>query len=102
MFEEFRYHQSILHSALADYEQLPGWEDQISAARSEFYLPREARDYLAAISDHAGVPIKLVGVGPGRRLGDPGRGAGGTRRRGRIGLPRSLVPRCAMQREEWR
>ena len=27
---------------------------------------REARDYLAAISDSTGVPISLVGVGPGR------------------------------------
>jgi adenylosuccinate synthase len=66
VFEEFPYHQSILHSALAEYEQLPGWEDDISTARSESELPREARDYLTAISDHAGVPIKLVGVGPGR------------------------------------
>ena len=75
VFDEFPYHQSILHSAVADYEQLPGWEDDISTARSESDLPREARDYLAAISDYAGVPIKLVGVGPGRdqviRIGEP-------------------------------
>jgi adenylosuccinate synthase len=75
VFDEFPYHQSILHSAVADYEQLPGWEDEISTARSESDLPREAREYLAAISDYAGVPIKLVGVGPGReqviRIGEP-------------------------------
>ena len=29
-------------------------------------LPAAARDYLGAISDSAGVPISLVGVGPGR------------------------------------
>ena len=34
--------------------------------RREADLPKEARDYLAAISDHLGVPIRLVGVGPGR------------------------------------
>ena len=66
VFDEFPYHQSILHSAVADYEQLPGWEDEISTARSESDLPREAREYLAAISDYAGVPVGLVGVGPGR------------------------------------
>jgi adenylosuccinate synthase len=66
VFEEFPYHQSILHSAVADYEQLPGWEDDLADARSESDLPPAARDYLSAISDHAGVPIKLVGVGPGR------------------------------------
>jgi adenylosuccinate synthase len=66
VFEEFPYHQSILHTATAEYEELPGWEEDISGARSESDLPKEARDYLAAISDSAGVPINVIGVGPGR------------------------------------
>ena len=66
VFEEFPYHQSILHTASAEYEELPGWEDDISGARSEAELPPEARDYLAAISESTGVPIRLIGVGPGR------------------------------------
>jgi len=66
VFEEFPYHQSILHTASPEYEELPGWEDDITGCRSEDDLPREARDYLAAISDYTGVPISLVGVGPGR------------------------------------
>ncbi len=66
VFEEFPYHQSIIHTAVPEYEELPGWEGDISGCRSEADLPREARDYLAAIADSAGVPIRLVGVGPGR------------------------------------
>jgi adenylosuccinate synthase len=66
VFDEFPYHQSILHSALPDYEELPGWDDDITEARTDADLPREARDYLAAISDYARVPIRLVGVGPSR------------------------------------
>jgi adenylosuccinate synthase len=66
VFDEFPYHQSILHSAVAEYEEMPGWEEEISEARTEGELPPEARDYLAAISEGAGVPIALVGVGPGR------------------------------------
>ena len=66
VFEEFPYHQSIIHTAAPEYEELPGWEGDISGCRSEADLPREARDYLAAIADSAGVPITLVGVGPGR------------------------------------
>jgi adenylosuccinate synthase len=66
VFEEFPYHQSILHTASPEYEELPGWEGDITACRSEADLPREARDYLAAISDNTGVPVALVGVGPGR------------------------------------
>ena len=66
VFDQFPYHQSILHSAAPEYEELPGWEGDISACRSEADLPAEARDYLAAIADYPGVPIGLVGVGPGR------------------------------------
>jgi adenylosuccinate synthase len=66
VFEEFPYHQSILHSAAPEYIEMPGFEGDISGARSEADLPSEARDYLAMISDNVGVPIRLIGVGPGR------------------------------------
>jgi adenylosuccinate synthase len=66
VFDEFPYHQSILHTASAEYEELPGWDDDISGARSESDLPKEARDYLATISESTGVPINVIGVGPGR------------------------------------
>jgi adenylosuccinate synthase len=64
--DELPYHQSVLHAAEAEYEELPGFEDEIGACRSEAELPTEARDYLDFISEHAGVQIRLVGVGPGR------------------------------------
>jgi adenylosuccinate synthase len=66
LFEEFPYHQSILHTATAEYEELPGFEAEIGDCRRLADLPREARDYLEFVSEHAGVPIRLVGVGPGR------------------------------------
>jgi adenylosuccinate synthase len=66
VFEEFPYHQSILHNAEPSYEELPGFEGDLGGCRSEADLPREARDYLAAIADHAGAPVRLVGVGPAR------------------------------------
>jgi adenylosuccinate synthase len=66
VFEEFPYHQSILHSASAEYEDLPGFEGEIGDCRAEADLPREARDYLRFISDFVGVPIRVVGVGPDR------------------------------------
>jgi adenylosuccinate synthase len=66
VFDEFPYHQTILHTATAMYEEMPGWGEDITGARSESELPPEARDYLAAISEGTGVPIRLVGVGPGR------------------------------------
>ena len=66
VFDEFPYHQSILHTATAEYEELPGWEEDISGARSLADLPANARDYLDAIAVGTGVPVAVVGVGPGR------------------------------------
>jgi adenylosuccinate synthase len=65
-FDDFPYHQSILHAAEAEYEELPGFDAEIGECRSLSELPREARDYLDFIADRTGVPVRLVGVGPGR------------------------------------
>jgi adenylosuccinate synthase len=64
--EEFPYHQSILHGAEAEYEELPGFDGELGECRSESDLPPQARDYLRFVSEFVGVPIKLVGVGPDR------------------------------------
>jgi adenylosuccinate synthase len=66
VLDSFPYHQSILHSAEPEYEELPGFDADIGECRNEAELPRQARDYLAYIADFVGVPIRLVGVGPGR------------------------------------
>jgi adenylosuccinate synthase len=66
LLDELPYHQSVLHAAEAQYEELPGFDDDIGECRSESELPRAARDYLDFVSEHAGAPIRLVGVGPGR------------------------------------
>jgi adenylosuccinate synthase len=65
-FETFPYHQSVLHQAVGEYTELPGWQEDISDCRSESDLPAAAREYLRFIEDFVGVPIALVGVGPGR------------------------------------
>jgi adenylosuccinate synthase len=66
ILEEFPYHQSILHSATAEYEELPGFDVDLGSCKTAADLPTEARDYLEFISEHAGVPVKIVGVGPSR------------------------------------
>ena len=65
-FAEFPYHQSILHQVEGDYETLTGWDEDLSECREESDLPQAARDYLEFVSDFLGVPIALIGVGPGR------------------------------------
>jgi adenylosuccinate synthase len=66
VFDEFPYHQSVLHHVEGQYEQLPGWDEDLSGLRDEADLPQAARDYLAYIADFLGVPVALISVGPGR------------------------------------
>lgn len=49
------------------YEELPGWGTDISGVSRLEDLPVEARDYLQFIQEKAGIPIKLVSVGPERQ-----------------------------------
>jgi len=65
-FEHFPYHQTVLHHSVGEYEELPGWSEDIRGARSEEELPDAARNYLQYIADFVRVPIALIGVGPGR------------------------------------
>jgi adenylosuccinate synthase len=65
-FDEFPYHQSIVHKAEGEYEELPGWHEDITGVRRLDDLPAAARGYLRFVSEQVGVPIAMVGVGPGR------------------------------------
>jgi adenylosuccinate synthase len=48
------------------YEELPGWETDISAATSIQGLPQQTIDYLNVIISNVRVPVSLVSVGPKR------------------------------------
>jgi adenylosuccinate synthase len=65
-FDHFPYHQSVLHHATGDYVDLPGWSEPIGDITSEDDLPENARRYLAFVEEFIGVPVVLIGVGPGR------------------------------------
>ena len=60
------YHQSVLHQVAPVYEEMPGWRTDLSDATSLDDLPPAAQNYVAFLAEQIGVPIKLVGVGPGR------------------------------------
>jgi adenylosuccinate synthase len=65
-FEHMPWHQSVLHNAVPVYRELPGWKRDTTAVTELHQLPAEARDYVAFLEEQAGVPVSLVGVGPGR------------------------------------
>jgi adenylosuccinate synthase len=60
------YHQSTFHQVVPVYEELPGWREDLSGATELGDLPPAARQYVTFLATQIGVPIKLVGVGPGR------------------------------------
>jgi adenylosuccinate synthase len=65
-FEDFPYHQTVLHHTTAELTELRGWKEDLGECRSVSDLPAGAREYLDFIAEHVGAPIALVGVGPGR------------------------------------
>ena len=48
------------------YEEMPGWETPIGAARCWEDLPARCRDYIERIGELIGAPIDLIGTGPRR------------------------------------
>ena len=60
------YHQSTLHEVTPVYEELPGWQEDITHCTSFSQLPKNAQDYIAFLEKTTGVTISVVGVGPGR------------------------------------
>ncbi len=65
-FDEFPYHQSVLHKARGELVELPGWHEDIAGVRDLGDLPANARAYLDFIEEQLGVPVVMVGVGPAR------------------------------------
>ncbi len=57
---------AVLGRATPIYESFAGWAEPIHDVRALADLPENARRYVSAIEDLAGVPIVLVSVGPER------------------------------------
>ena len=57
---------SLLARCRPVYEALPGWGEDVTAARAPSDLPDNARRYVAFVAEAAGVPVSYVSVGPGR------------------------------------
>lgn len=50
--------QEVLQRVEVQYETLPGWHSDTSAARSFEELPENAQKYVRFIEEHVGVPGK--------------------------------------------
>jgi adenylosuccinate synthase len=66
VIEEFPASLRVLEECVPVYEEFDGWQDDITSAKTLSDLPISARRYLERISEAAGVPIALIGVGSRR------------------------------------
>jgi len=66
VFHEFPRQQRVLHECEPIYEDLPGWQSDITGARSFEDLPKEARAYVEYVAERTETPIGWVSVGPER------------------------------------
>jgi adenylosuccinate synthase len=65
-FEDFPYHQTVLHHATAELTELRGWREDLGECRTLSDLPEAAREYIEFIEQRSGAPVAMIGVGPGR------------------------------------
>jgi adenylosuccinate synthase len=64
--ETFPTDLTVLARCQAIYETLPGWEVDITPARSFDDLPPEAKTYVWRMEEILGIPASCISVGPGR------------------------------------
>ncbi|MGZ8177233.1 adenylosuccinate synthase [Williamsia sp. SKLECPSW1] len=64
--EDMPMTQTGFHHATPIYEEMPGWWEDISGARTFADLPKNAQDYVLRLEELSGSHISCIGVGPGR------------------------------------
>ena len=64
--KDFPVDISLLEGCEPVYEELPGWDEDISACKRFEDLPANAQKYIEFIEKHCDCPVKMVGVGPDR------------------------------------
>jgi adenylosuccinate synthase len=65
-FDDVPVNQTDFHHAKPIYEYFPGWNEDISVARTFEELPKNAQDYVLALEKMSNTRISVIGVGPER------------------------------------
>ncbi|MED4600571.1 adenylosuccinate synthase [Paenibacillus validus] len=66
VIEHYPASLKMLAECEAVYEELPGWNEDLSAVRSLDELPTNARRYIERVSELTGIPIAIFSVGRNR------------------------------------
>ena len=64
--DEVPYSQTDFHHAKPIYEMFPGWDEDITKAKSFEDLPKNAQDYVLALEKMSQCRISAIGVGQDR------------------------------------
>ncbi len=65
-YDDMPMTQTAFHHAKPIYEELDGWWEDITKARTMDELPVNAQRYLRRLEELCGTQVSMVGVGPGR------------------------------------
>jgi adenylosuccinate synthase len=66
IIKEFPQSQKIFKQCRPLYEEMPGWQEDLTNVRRFEDLPKAAQNYVQRIEVLTGVPATLVAIGPGR------------------------------------
>jgi len=66
MLTEFPESRKVLSQCEPNYEEYPGWKEDISGVQKFEDLPDTAQRYMERLSEVSGVPVGIIGVGPRR------------------------------------
>ncbi|SFF65209.1 Adenylosuccinate synthetase [Halobacillus alkaliphilus] len=66
IMEEFPASLKVLAECEPVYEEMPGWTEDITGAKTLSDLPVNARNYIERVSQLTGIPLSVFSVGPDR------------------------------------
>ncbi|WP_059105072.1 adenylosuccinate synthase [Shouchella shacheensis] len=66
ILDEFPASLNVLAECEPVYEELPGWEEDITGVKTLHDLPDNARRYVERVSQLTGIPLTVFSVGPDR------------------------------------
>lgn len=64
--EFFPAEDDILQNIQCQYETMPGFDDDITQVTDFSQLPQNAKNYVLRLEEILKIPIRMVGIGPGR------------------------------------
>ncbi|RJE47379.1 MULTISPECIES: adenylosuccinate synthase [unclassified Dehalobacter] len=66
VLHDFPQSLKVLSECEAIYEEMPGWQEDLTEISEYSQLPEQAKNYIHRLEELTGVPVTMLAVGPGR------------------------------------